>query len=172
MNAMAGNVEELFDLLYEMIDEAKNVPLSSDKCMLERDKALDLLDDIRAMFPVEVKKAKELVEKKNDYIVSAKREADDLRQRAEEQAKRILSEDALVLEARQVADEIITEAQKTSQQLKYAANEYCEDMLRRMEDAVADAYDEVKHSRAKFRGALGVGGSASRSIYDAAEDEI
>ena len=34
--------------------------------------------------------------------------------------------------------------------LKAAASEYCEDTLRRMEEAVADAYDEVKHSRAEF----------------------
>lgn len=169
---MASNIEELFDMLYEMIDEAKNVPLSSDKCMLERDKALDLLDDIRARFPVELKKAKELVEKKNDYIASAKREADDLRQRAEDHARKILSEDALIAEARHLAEEMMQDAEKTSRQLKQAANEYCEDTLRRMEEAVADAYDEVKHSRAKFRSALGAGGSANRSIYDDDEDDI
>lgn len=28
------------------------MPLSSDKCVLERDRALDLIDDIRAQFPV------------------------------------------------------------------------------------------------------------------------
>lgn len=156
---MASNIEELFDMLYEMIDEAKNVPLSSDKCMLERDKALDLLDDIRSRFPVEVKKAKELVEKKNDYIASAKREADDLRQRAEEHARRLLNEDALIMEARRISDEIVAEAERTGRSLKQAANDYCEDTLRRMEEAIADAFDEVKHSRAKFRSALGAGES-------------
>lgn len=156
---MASNIEELFDMLYEMIDEAKNVPLSSDKCMLERDKALDILDDIRARFPVELKKAKELVDKKNDYIASAKREADDLRQRAEDHARRLLNEDAMMVEARRMAEEIIQEAEQMSRQLKQAANEYCEDTLARMEAAVVDAYDEVKRSRAKFRSTLGAGES-------------
>ena len=41
---MATGVEELLDMLFEMIDEAKSMPLSSDKCILERDKALDLLE--------------------------------------------------------------------------------------------------------------------------------
>ena len=45
---MATGVEELLDMLYELIDEAKSVPLASDKCIIERDKALDLLDDIKA----------------------------------------------------------------------------------------------------------------------------
>ena len=32
---MASGVEELLDMLFEMVDEAKNMPLSSDKCVLE-----------------------------------------------------------------------------------------------------------------------------------------
>ena len=58
---MASGVDELLDMLYQMIDEAKNVPLSSDKCMLDRDRALDLLDEIRAQFPMELTEAKKLM---------------------------------------------------------------------------------------------------------------
>ena len=49
---MATGVEELLDMLFDTVDEAKNVPLSGDKCMLERDKVLDLIDDIRSQFPM------------------------------------------------------------------------------------------------------------------------
>ena len=169
---MASNVEELFDMLYEMIDEAKNVPLSSDKCMLEREKALDLLDEIKARFPVELKKAKDLMANKNDYIASAKREADGIRQTAEDHVRRILNEDSIVAEAKRQAEEMIARAEEQSRQLKRAANDYCEDILHRMEEAAADAYDEAKHSRAKFRSALGAGASSNRMVYDAEEDEI
>lgn len=41
----------ILDMLYEMIDGAKNAPLTSDKCILNRDEALDLLDEIRAQLP-------------------------------------------------------------------------------------------------------------------------
>lgn len=58
---MASGVEELLDMLFDMVDEAKNVPLSSDKCMIERDRALDLIDDIRAQFPVELTEAKKVM---------------------------------------------------------------------------------------------------------------
>ena len=44
---MASGVEELLDMLFEMVDEAKNVAFSNDKCIIERDQALDLIDDIR-----------------------------------------------------------------------------------------------------------------------------
>ena len=81
---MASGVEELMDLLYQLIDEAKGVPLSSDKCIIERDKALDLLDEIRGQFPMELSEAKKLIAGRNDYIASAKREADLVKRQAEE----------------------------------------------------------------------------------------
>ena len=149
---MAGSIEELLDLLYTEIEEAKNAPLSNDRCVIERDRVLDMIDDVKAELPVEIKRAKDLEANKNDYVASAKREADDLRHQAEDQCR----------------------------MLRAAASEYCEDTLRRMEEAVADAYDEVKRSRAKFRSALGAdhGGPAPRSqsaprraMYDAEADE-
>ena len=60
---MATGVEELLDMRFEMIDEAKSMPLSSDKCILERDKALDLLDEIRAQFPMELAEAYDEIKK-------------------------------------------------------------------------------------------------------------
>lgn len=178
---MAGSIEELLDLLYTEIEEAKNAPLNNDKCIIERDRVLDMIDDVKAELPVEIKRAKDLVANKNDYVASAKREADDLRHQAEEYAKRLVNEDAIVREAEKRADEIVAEAEEQCRMLRSAASEYCEDTLRRMEEAVADAYDEVKHSRAKFRSALGAasgGGSSARpqsaprrAMYDAEADE-
>ena len=84
------DVQRLLDMLYSMIDEAKSMPLSSDKCILERDKALDLLDEIRAQFPMELAEAKKLIAARTEYIASAKREADSLRQQAEETAMELI----------------------------------------------------------------------------------
>jgi ATP-dependent Clp protease ATP-binding subunit ClpA len=148
---MATAVEELLDMLYEMIDEAKNMPLSSEKCVIERDKALDLLDDIKAQFPVEVGEAKKLLSARADYIASAKREAELIRKQAEEQARQIVAEDGLVAQAKQKSTEMVQTAEERSRELRRAANDYCEDALRRTEEAVAEAYDEIKRSRAKFR---------------------
>ena len=51
---MNNNLEELITALYDMIQDAKSVPLSSDKCIIERDKALDMLDDLSAQLPAEL----------------------------------------------------------------------------------------------------------------------
>ena len=54
-----------------------------------------------------------------------------------------------------------------------AANRYCDDALRRTEEAVAEAYDEIKKSRGRFRAAAaGMEPTQSQSrAYDAAADE-
>lgn len=150
---MATGVEEMLDMLYTMIDEAKSMPLSSEKCILERDKALDLLDAIRGQFPIELSEAKKLISARTEYIASAKREGDRIRRQAEDQAKQMLAQDEILAQARQRGNEIIRHAEERSRELKKAANDYCEDALRRTEEAVAEAYDEIKKSRARFRSA-------------------
>ena len=172
---MASGVEELLDILYEMIDEAKGVPLSMDKCMIERDRALDLLDDIRAQFPMELKEAKKLLENRTEYVNAAKREAEAIKKHAEEEARQIVAEDNLLAQARQRSSEMIRVAEERSRELRRAANEYCEDALRRTEEAVTEAVDEIRQSRARFRAAASAGqpaqSSSGRQIYDAAADE-
>ena len=167
---MASGVDELLDMLYQMIDEAKNVPLSSDKCMLDRDRALDLLDEIRAQFPMELTEAKKLMASRAEYIASAKREADLIRRQAEDQARQMLAQDELLSKAKQRGNEIIRQAEERSRDLRRAANEYCEDALRRTEEAVAEAYDEIKKSRSRFRAAAGASQSSGRTHYDAQAD--
>ena len=175
---MASGVEELMDMLFEMIDEAKNVPLSGDKCMIERDRALDLIDDIRGQFPMELAEARKMMANRAELIASAKREADAIRKAAEDKARQLLAEDTITLQAKQRANEMMQQAEERSRELKRSANEYCEDALRRTEEAVAEAYDEIKKSRARFRALSGVGGAApaagaagGRPMYDVAADE-
>lgn len=170
---MASGVEELLDMLFELVDEAKNVPLSGDKCMIERDRALDLIDDIRAQFPMELAEAKKLIASRNDYIGAAKREAEHIKNQAQADAQKMLSEQTILIQAKQRSSELMQQAEERSKELKRSANEYCEDALRRTEEAVAEAHDEIKKSRARFRSAAassttGTPGQPSgRPVFDA-----
>lgn len=172
---MASDVNELLDMLFEMIEEAKSVPLSSDKCMVDRSDALDRIDEIRSAFPMELAEAKKLLAARNDYLASAKREGDLIIKQAEEKAKQMLAEDELLAQARQRGNEMLRQAEERSRQLKQAANMYCEDALRRTEEAVAEAYDEIKKSRTRFRaaaaGSSGMTQEPQNRPYDAAADE-
>ncbi len=184
---MAMSVEELLDSLYEMIEDAKSMPLTGDKCLLERDKALDLLDDIRAQFPVEFAEARKMLTNRDEFMASARREAELIRKQAHDQAAKMVGETQLMRQASQQSTELTRQTeQKTSEQLraaeaqardlKRAAEEYCDDLLRRAEEAVAEAGRELSQSRAAFRSASGVSsaapsGAPAKAAYDVEVDD-
>jgi cell division septum initiation protein DivIVA len=150
----SGNrVQELLDELHAMITEAWGIPLGAEKCVIERDKALDLLDDVRAQFPQELAEAKRLVEARTEFINNAKREAETVRKAAEDRARQLVDEQEVLRAARARSSELLTTAERSSTELRRVANEYIDDTLRRTEEALAAALTEMRQSRAEFRSA-------------------
>lgn len=172
---MATGVDELLDMLFDMVDEAKNAPLSSEKCVIERDKALDLIEDIKAQFPVELAEAKKILNARSEYVAAAKREADEIRKRAEIEASQMVNEAQVMNKARQMANELMAQAEQEAKKVRRSANDYCVDILRRTEEALSDAHEEMRMTHARFRSAMGsAGGSAPTSnsrLYDAEADK-
>ena len=80
-------IEEVLDLLDEMIDDAWSLPLSGGRCVLDAAKVRDLIDDIRANLPIEVKQAKAIVADRNEIIEGARSEAAALMRKAEQKAQ-------------------------------------------------------------------------------------
>ena len=107
---MVAELEELVNSLYETIQDAKSVPLSAEKCVIERERVLDILDDIRVKMPSDIKMAKDIVDKRNDIIAAGKKEAADLRAKAEEYVRKTVSESAVVAQANAQANEIVADA--------------------------------------------------------------
>ena len=147
------NVQKLLDMLFGMIDEAKGATFSSEKCVINRDEALDLLDEIRAKLPLELKKAKELIAARSEYVAGAKKEVESMLRQAELDARTIVSESETIQLARQKSSEIIRRAEDRSKELYHVANTYTEDALRRTEEAIQAALDEVRESRVRYRSA-------------------
>ena len=150
---MEHEVLELIEMLYAMISEAWGVPLGNDKCIVERDKVIAILDEIKAQLPVEISEAKRLVAAKNEFIGNAKREAESIRRVAEERARQMVDQQEVMRVAKAQSSELLSTAEGRSRELKRAANEYVDDALRRTEEAVSAAFSEIKESRQRFRSA-------------------
>ena len=56
-----NDIIELLDILYGMVTEAWGVPLGNDKCIIEREKAVEIINDIKASLPGSIAEAKRLV---------------------------------------------------------------------------------------------------------------
>ncbi len=148
---MANDVEYLINMLYEMVEGAKSVLMSPDKCTIVRDEALDLLDELRGQLPLELKKAQDLLRARDEYVENAKKEAERIRRQADQDAKTIVGESEIARVARDKAHEILRQADERSKAMIGVANEYTDDALRRTEEAIQMALDEVRESRARFR---------------------
>lgn len=152
---MANNedVNRLIDMIYERIEDAKAPALKPGMSMVERDEMLDLLDELRAQLPIEIKRAQDLLSAREKFVEDAKRDVDRMMRQAELEAKSKVSESEVLAAARQRAQTMIAHADERCRQMYQVTNEYTEDALARTEEAVQMALDEVKQSRIRFRSA-------------------
>ena len=154
MNENQG-ILELIEMLYTMISDAWGVPLGNDKCLVDRDKALDLIEEIKAQLPAEMAEAKRLVSARDEFIRNAKKEAESVKKMAEERARKLVEEQEVVRAAKARAEEMIATADNKSRELRRAANEYVAESLQGAEETVAQALEMVRKTRSQFRGAAG-----------------
>lgn len=143
--------EDIIGALYDMVQDARAVPLAMDKCILERDRVLDILDEVIAQLPAELKQSRTIVESRNELISQARREAESIIRQAQEQAKQLVTKEAIYLEAKRRAEELAKQAQDRVNQIQKAGNSYMDESLRQTEETIAKALDEVRQTRMKFR---------------------
>ena len=169
---MANDINRLIDMMYERIEDAKSPALKPNLSMVDRDEMLDLLDELRAAVPAEVKRAQELLAARDKFIEDTKREADRVMRQAELEAKAKISESEVMYAAKEKARQIVARAEERSRQLYQVANEYAEDALSRTEEAVQAALDEVKQSRVRFRSASKEKMQEQRDKLDGKAEEL
>lgn len=163
-------IEELIGTLYEMVQDAKSVPFSGDKCALERERVLDLLDEISNQLPGDLKQAKSILDSRGELINSAKREAETIMKNAQAQARQLVTQEAIYNEAKNQANEMVRAAQEKIKELKQVTNDYVDDALRRTEEAVAQAMGQVRDARSQFRAITSSQGQKSAKSSAIIED--
>lgn len=145
------NSEDIIGALYDMVQDARSMPLAADKCILERDKVLDMLDEIIAQLPAELKQSRTIVESRNELISQARREAENIVRQAQEQSKQMVTKEAIYAEAKKRSEELVEQTQAKIEQLRKAGNAYMDDSLRQTEEVVSKALAEIRETRMKFR---------------------
>ena len=145
------NIVDIIGALYDMVQDARSMPLAADKCILERDRVLDILDEIIAQLPAELKQSRTIVESRNELINQARREAESILRQAQEQAQQMLTKEAIYKEAKQKSDELVGQTQDRINLLRKAGNEYMDEALRQTEETISKALEDVRETRMKFR---------------------
>ena len=161
-----NGIEDLISILYETIQDARAVPLSSEKCIIEREKVLDLLDEISNALPGELKQAKTIVDSRSEVITNARREAEGIRKQAQQDAQKMASQEEVYKLAQQQADELMRSTPDKVRELKQVTNAYVDDALRRTEESISTALGEIRDSRMKFRGLTNPQAKAASPIIE------
>ena len=145
------HIEDIITTLYDLIQDAKSLPLAADRCILERDRVLDMLDEIIAQLPAELKQSRTIVESRNELIGQARRESESIIRQAQEKANQMVSEEAIYQEAKRQCQEMMLQTQIRMAELRKASNDYMDDALMRTEESIAQSLAEVRDTRAKFK---------------------
>lgn len=144
-------VDELLDQIDDMIDKAWSMPLTGGKCLLEADHLRDIVDDIRANMPSEIRQAKAIVADRADIVSTAKREAEGIIRAAEERARNMVAREEVVRQSQEKAKEILSQAHQRSREMRRGAQDFSEDVLRTTEETLARHLAELRQARQILR---------------------
>lgn len=144
-------INDYLERIDDLLEEAWNLPLMGNKRMLDVQKIRDILDEIRRELPEELKSAKRIVDDREEILTEAKAEAQDIVKRAESRAKQMISSEEIVKTAKAKATEMLSETQTQTKEMERAAITFSENALKKSEDALLIALNEVKSTRMAMR---------------------
>ena len=171
------NTEDIIGSLYDLIQDARSMPLASDKCIIERDLALDMLDEIIAQLPGELKQSRTIVESRSELIGQARREAENIIRNAHAEAEKLIEHEVIyqqtLAKCQEMAkanvaecDERVRQTEAQMEQIKAASFGYVDNSLRQTEETILKALNEVKGTRTKFQNITKPAAVADNNQYD------
>ncbi|MBQ2971644.1 MAG: ATPase [Ruminococcus sp.] len=144
-------VDELINELQELVADAKTVPLSGGKVMVEAEKIYDILEEIQDTLPAEVRQAKNIVADRGQIIAEAKKESEDIIRAAEDRKKAMIEESEIMRAAKAEATELLNEVKSKSAEMRKAANDYVENIMKKTDDAITAQLTELRKTRQNLR---------------------
>ena len=147
------NIDSILLMIEDLLDGAWSIPLSGGKGAVDVDKIRDLLSQLKMHIPVEVSKAKEIVNDRKIILDDAKKEAEMTIRVAEERAKKLVDHDEVVRQAQAKANEILSTSQLQARELKKATSDYVDSVLKSTEEQVAKSLAELRSKRQAIKAA-------------------
>src|SRR3712207_2399128 len=113
----------LIDKLDDTVHNAKPVPLT-DQVRVDKEEIYDILDQMRATIPEEIKQARWIVKERQEMLAEAKREAERIIKEARDEQARLINEEEIVKQAERQAEEIIEDARAREREIRLGAEDY------------------------------------------------
>ena len=138
------DILQLIDRLEELFNDAKAVPFTHN-VIVDEDKMLELIDQMRIAIPEEVKKAQQVVAQRDRVMAQAQEEANRTLQIARDKADQLVQKDMIVQEAQRRADQIVNQARGEAEATRVDADNYVIDTLMQLQDHIAKLSSQVSN---------------------------
>jgi cell division septum initiation protein DivIVA len=132
----------LIDRLEELIGEARRLPIGTGS-VIDRRRLLDLVDQLRAAVPAEVREAQELLARKEEALAQVDEEVALRLSRADEEVERRAGESEVAKAAEVRAEQIVGRAQSEAERLLEETRKEREEKVAEGERLAAQQMDEA-----------------------------
>lgn len=141
----------LVDKLEDLVAEGKKVPLTS-SVMVNEQKIYDMIDEIRASFPDEIKQARWIVKERQEMLDEAEKEAGRIVAESKAQAEELAAETEVVRLAEARAAETLEEVRNKEREIRLGAEDYADEMLANLEVNLGKLLTAVQRGRDRLQG--------------------
>jgi F0F1-type ATP synthase membrane subunit b/b' len=139
----------LIDKLDDLVHNAKGVPMT-DQVRIDREEIYDVLDQMRATIPEELKRARWIVKERQDMLAEANRESDRIIGEAREQAMTLASQTEIVRLAEKQAQDIVEDAKRQARETRLEMEDWADSILSTLEVNLEKFLGAVKRGRERL----------------------
>ncbi len=125
---MDMDIMEIIDMMEETITKASSVPLTG-KIMLDKEELLDYIQEIRLVYPEQLKEAKWVKTERQRILDEAEERADAVRKSAEEMQEKLVDEHEITRQAYEKAEQIRDMSERDAREIKMDTDRYVDEML-------------------------------------------
>ena len=155
---MSSKMEQIIEEIEEYIDGCKFQPLSSTKIIVNKEELEELIAELRAKTPEEVKRYQKIISNKEAILADAQAKADQIIAQAQVQTNELVSEHQIMQQAYAQANEVVMIATKQAQEildnatneansLRVSAMGYADDQLHEIEEVLSNS---IETSQARY----------------------
>lgn len=143
------DILHLVDRLEELFNESRPIPLTHN-VIVDEDRILEIIDQMRISIPDEVKKAQQVLAQRDRVLAQAQEEAGRTVGLAKQKAEEVVSRDAVSQAAQARADQIIEQARADAEVVRRDADEYVIESLGALEAELTRLLTQARNGIAKL----------------------
>jgi hypothetical protein len=126
------DILHLIDRLEEILNESRPIPLTH-TVLVDEDKVLDLIDQMRVAIPEEVKKAQQVLAQRDRILAQAQEEANRTLALARERSEQLVERESIVQAAQVRASDVGAQEIARIKQIQDEADHYVLESLTHLE---------------------------------------